>query len=93
MDESTRFRRLFKLADGEDLLVVVSGADAAATSGNGAAPPADAPVVVTLTTSSPNDLVMHWGVTKTSDRSWALPPKNLYTAVAGSVVDAGGARL
>jgi alpha-glucan, water dikinase len=94
VDESTRFRRLFKLADGEDLLVVVSGqqpGDIGAAADNGAA--SDAPVTVTLTTSSPNDLVMHWGVTKTNDRSWTLPPKALWTSVPGSVVDAGGAPL
>ena len=46
---------------------------------------------VTITTSSPNDLVMHWGVSKQNDKSWVLPPKAVWSPVAGSVADAGGA--
>lgn len=87
VDESTRFRRLFKLPDGEDLLVVVSGG--AAPEDNGAV--AAGPLQVAITTSSPNDLVLHWGVSKQNDHSWVLPPKALWSGVKGSVADAGGA--
>lgn len=88
LDEATRFRRLFKLPDGEDLLVVVSGG---APADNGTA--AAGPVEVVITTSSPNDLVLHWGVSKQNDKSWVLPPKAVWSPVKGSVADAGGASL
>ena len=94
MDEATRFRRLYKLADGAELLVTVRRDDGApdAESENGAESGSEGsgPTVVTLTTSSPNDLVLHWGVSK-GDKGWLLPPKPLWKQVAGSMADAGGA--
>jgi hypothetical protein len=87
VDEATRFRRLYNLSDGEDLLVVVKSGESGAA-GNGAS--ATAPVEVSITTSSPNDLVLHWGVSKQNDKSWVLPPKAVWNGVEGSVADAGG---
>jgi hypothetical protein len=87
VDEATRFRRLYNLSDGEDLLVVVKSGESSAA-GNGAS--ATSPVEVSITTSSPNDLVLHWGVSKQNDKSWVLPPKAVWNGVEGSVADAGG---
>lgn len=96
VDEATRFRRLYKLADGAELLVTVrredGEADEASDNGAESGGEGSGPTVVTLTTSSPNDLVLHWGVSK-HDKAWVLPPKPLWKQVAGSMADAGGVAL
>lgn len=75
MREETRFRRVYGIGDGAELLAVVSQRDSGEGGDAGAAD-----VTVTLTTDSPNELVLHWGVSKVKDKSWSLPPKALVPA-------------
>lgn len=70
VDDTTRFRRAYRLTDGAQLLAVVQQARAADADG----PAEDADIAVTLTTDSANDIVLHWGVGTSTSREWGPPP-------------------
>lgn len=79
LSELTSFRRVYTLNDGAQLLCVVARSEDEAT-------PA---VSVTLTSDSPIDLVLHWGVGKGKKREWTAPP--VAVQPTGTLAHAGGA--
>jgi hypothetical protein len=94
LDPGTRFRRLYALPDGAELLAVVTQAHHEAVNGSGNGTRGDSEeVVVALTTDAPNDIVLHWGVGTTQNRSWQLPPADIWKGLEGSEKDGGGALL
>ena len=82
MDGNTRFRRLYRLDDGAELLAVAAQArpdDDVSDDGN---------VEITLTTDAKSSVVLHWGVGTPRDRSWRPPAAALQPE--GSEAHEGG---
>ena len=69
LDETTKFRRVYELSDGSQLLSVVRQ------------PELGADVTVQLTCDSPTKMVLHWGVgIGGKDRKWVLPSEQIWPA-------------
>ena len=77
VDDTTQFRRLFRLGDGGSLLAVATRADD------------ESDTLVTLTADSQTPVVLHWGTGTVKERGWGLPTEAVVPQ--GSKKHSGGA--
>ena len=77
VDDTTQFRRLFRLGDGGSLLAVATRSDD------------ESDTLVTLTADSQTPVVLHWGTGTVKERGWGLPTEAVVPQ--GSKKHSGGA--
>jgi hypothetical protein len=79
VDDTTRFRRMYRLVDGGGLLAVVQ-------QDRSDDPSQDSDIAVTLTTDAVNKVVLHWGTGTASQREWSMPDKAIAPPKSVAVV-------